>query len=347
MSQPHQHCSQLRHRHGQQENPPCQAPVGREGWPRPRTPAPVAFQGLCGALHLMPVPGTPAALAQPRRHRAGPGHPTTVPAQPRSRHALPHAEPDPVMWPGRETEAAEGAGGCQRVLGLVVPGTPQMGLGEGGSRRKGLRGKRSRFPLITAKPQPAGRAGGAFRLGLKSTEGHTCDEHARSQHNRTDSPGGGGGCGLGGVGIGGTGKAGQQGALPTPPQPLFAPAAQMGMCREDGKFPPPASGARAGVGGPGPQGGVTPATAPPAWQGSGPGAGGGVPKAVLPGKGGGPQLPCPGHRSPVPPHGSGKVGAAPHQPPQVWVHSCTPILREGCEEGGLQPPGAPGTARAR
>lgn len=140
----------------------------------------------------MPVPGTPAALAQPRRHRAGPGHPTTVPAQPRSRHALPHAEPDPVMWPGRETEAAEGAGGCQRVLGLVVPGTPQMGLGEGGSRRKGLRGKRSRFPLITAKPQPAGRAGGAFRLGLKSTEGHTCDEHARSQHNRTDSAGGGG-----------------------------------------------------------------------------------------------------------------------------------------------------------
>lgn len=132
-----------------------------------------------------------------------------------------------------------------------------------------------------------------------------------------------------------------------PPPATLRPRGTDGNVPGRRKVSPASKRGQGGCGGARAPGGVTPATAPPAWQGSGPGAGGGVPKAVLPGKGGGPQLPCPGHRSPVPPHGSGKVGAAPHQPPQVWVHSCTPILREGCEEGGLQPPGAPGTARAR
>lgn len=289
-------------------------------------------------MHLMPVPGTPAALAQPRRHRAGPGHPTTVPAQPRSRHALPHAEPDPVMWPGRETEAAEGAGGCQRVLGLVVPGTPQMGLGEGGSRRKGLRGKRSRFPLITAKPQPAGRAGGAFRLGLKSTEGHTCDEHARSQHNRTDSAGGGGMWPGGGGHWWDREGGAARGASHPPPSHSSPPRHRWECAGKTESFPRQQAGPGRVWGGQGPRGGsLRPRLLRPGRVlGRGPAVG--SPRRCCREREGVPSSPVRDTAALSLPTAPERWGLHPTSPPKCGCTAAPRYLGRGAKRGGCSPP---------
>lgn len=94
--------------------------------------------------------------------------------------------------PSRETEAGEGVGAV---------GTQDPPDGAGGRQQLEERVNNREAKALPHQHQAATRGVERVHLGLTSTEGHTCDKCARSQHNRTDSAGG---CGLGMGGLRGT-----------------------------------------------------------------------------------------------------------------------------------------------
>lgn len=136
----------------------------------------------------------------------------------------------------------------------------------------------------------------------------------------------------------GPGRRGSKGRFPPPPQPLFAPAAQMGMCREDGKFPPPASGARAGVGGPGPRGGsLRPRLLRPGRVlGRGPAVG--SPRRCCREREGVPSSPVRDTAALSLPTAPERWGLHPTSPPKCGCTAAPRYLGRGAKRGGCSPP---------
>lgn len=249
---------------------------GGKGGPSPghQPRGPEAFRGLCTSQRCQELQqlrhshtGTAPAPATPQPPQHGPGHPMLSPT------------PSWTLRRGGDVPAGLGAGGTQ---------DPRWRAEE--------RVKREAKPL---PPHRCQTAAWSQALGPKSLQRVT--RVTSMPGLSTTTPTAPGGCKLGGWAPLGLGRGGSKGCSP-PPQTALHPRAERGADGNVlGRWKPfllPANGARAGGGGAPAPGGGHSGHGRSGPQVSGLGAGSGVPKAALPGKGGGlqPPRPCPSLR---------------------------------------------------